>query len=53
MAALSQLDPFEIPNLVVDGTPGMAGAASVVFLNESAFTVFEDLADGYLDNVDP
>lgn len=49
--ALFERDPFEIPNLVVDGTPGYAGEASVVFLNDSAFTVFEDLADGVLDTV--
>lgn len=50
LAALFELDPFEIPNIVVDGTPGMAGAASVVFLADSAFEVFTDLADGRLDN---
>ncbi|MBK5268325.1 MAG: LCP family protein [Acidimicrobiia bacterium] len=49
LAALFELDPFEIPNIVVDGTPGMAGKASVVFLNDSAFNVFADLADGRLD----
>lgn len=49
LAALFELDPFEIPNIVVDGTPGMAGKASVVFLNDSAFDVFADLADGRLD----
>lgn len=51
LAALFELDPFEMPNLVVDGTPGMAGAASVVFLNDPAFEVFTDLADGRLDDV--
>ncbi len=50
MAALFELDPFEIPNIVVDGTAGMAGAASVVFLNDPAFEVFADLADGRLDD---
>ncbi len=51
MAALFGLDPFEIPNIVVDGTAGMAGAASVVFLNDPAFATFADLADGRLDDV--
>ena len=50
MAALFELDPFEIPNVVVDGTAGMAGAASVVFLNDPAFEMFADLADGRLDD---
>ncbi|MDH3194169.1 MAG: hypothetical protein OEM40_07630, partial [Acidimicrobiia bacterium] len=50
MAALFELDPFEIPNVVVDGTAGMAGAASVVFLNDPAFEMFTDLADGRLDD---
>jgi len=50
LAALFELDPFEIPNIVVDGTPGMAGKASVVFLNDPAFEVFADLADGQLDD---
>ncbi len=52
LAALFELDAFEIPNIVVDGTSGTAGSASVVFLNDGAFDVFEDLADGVLDNVD-
>lgn len=51
LAATFELRPFDIPNIVVDGTPGYAGEASVVFLNDSAFTVFEDLADGVLDTV--
>ncbi len=52
LAALFELDAFEIPNIVVDGTPGTAGSASVVFLNDGAFEVFEDLADGVLNRVE-
>ncbi len=50
-AALFYLEPFEIPNLVVPGTPGWAGEASVVYLDEGAGDIFEDLADGVLDTI--
>lgn len=36
----------EIPNFVAAGSPGRAGAASVVYLADSAYATFEDLQDG-------
>ncbi len=36
----------EIPNFVAAGTPGSAGAASVVYLSDSAYATFADLQDG-------
>lgn len=36
----------EIPNFVVAGSPGRAGAASVVYLADSAYATFDDLQDG-------
>ncbi|MDH3308041.1 MAG: LCP family protein [Acidimicrobiia bacterium] len=50
-AATFEFDPFEIPNLVVPGTAGRAGEASVVFLDDGAFAIFADLTDGVLDEV--
>lgn len=48
MVLNSNLD--EIPNLVASGSPGSAGGASVVYLHDSAYSTFEDLADGALGN---
>lgn len=39
-----------IPNVVAPGSAGSAGAASVVYLSDSASEVFADLADGRLGN---
>lgn len=36
----------EIPNFVAAGSPGRAGAASVVYLADSAYATFDDLQDG-------
>jgi LCP family protein required for cell wall assembly len=47
MAATAyELDPVELTNLVVPGSVGWAGSASVVFLEDGAFEIFEDLQDG-------
>ncbi|MDP8959708.1 MAG: LCP family protein, partial [Actinomycetota bacterium] len=49
LAATSYLlDPAQVPNVVVPGSVGSVGAASVVFLGDGAQTVFADLADGTL-----
>ena len=40
--------PAAVPNVVLPGSSGLAGQASVVFLSESASDVFADLADGRL-----
>ena len=44
LAVRSNLD--EMPNFVASCTPGRAGAASVVYLADSAYTTFADLQDG-------
>lgn len=38
-----------VPNVVLPGRPGRAGGASVVFLDDSANEVWNDLSDGRLD----
>ncbi len=48
-ASLYGLDFEETPNVVVPGSVGEAGSASVVFLGDGAQAIFEDLADGSLD----
>ena len=49
-AALFEQEPFEIPNLVLPGSPGWAGEASVVYLaEERSQEIFEDIADGTFD----
>lgn len=48
MAVASDLD--EIPNIVAPGRTGTAAGASVVFLDDSVPALFDDLADGHLDN---
>ena len=40
--------PAAVPNVVLPGSAGQAGQASVVFLADSASDVFADLADGRL-----
>jgi polyisoprenyl-teichoic acid--peptidoglycan teichoic acid transferase len=44
LAIKANLD--EMPNFVAAGSPGRAGAASVVYLADSAYATFEDLKDG-------
>jgi len=46
--AITQVDPTQASNVVAAGSPGQAGAASVVFLQDSAFDTFEDMLDGHL-----
>ncbi len=48
-ATLYELDPESVDNIVLPGSVGRAGAASVVFLEDAAFDVFADLEDGTLD----
>jgi LCP family protein required for cell wall assembly len=43
-------DEDAIPNVVVPGSAGWAGSASVVYLSDSANDVFADLEDGRLGN---
>jgi LCP family protein required for cell wall assembly len=47
--AITQVDPTQASNVVAAGSPGQAGAASVVFLQDSAFDTFEDMLDGHLE----
>ncbi len=48
-ATLYELDIAAVDNIVLPGRAGRAGAASVVFLDDAAFDIFADLADGTLD----
>lgn len=48
-AAITRIDPDNIVNVVAPGGTGMAGSASVVFLNNSVDALWEDLADGSLE----
>lgn len=48
-AALYELDTATVDNIVLPGSAGWAGAASVVFLDDAAFHIFADLEDGTLD----
>jgi anionic cell wall polymer biosynthesis LytR-Cps2A-Psr (LCP) family protein len=41
-------DLAAVQNVVVPGSPGTAGGASVVFLHDSATQIYADLADGRL-----
>jgi len=45
-AGAFELDPDAVDNLVLPGTLGTVGAASVVFLNPEAEDVYRDLEDG-------
>lgn len=49
-ASAYELSPLTLTNLVVPGTVGTAGAASVVRLDDGAFTIFEDLKDGLVED---
>lgn len=42
-------DLESVANVVAPGRTGTAGGASVVFLNDSVSSLWEDLADGHLD----
>ena len=48
-AAVVRIDPDEVVNVVAPGGTGSAGGASVVFLRDSVTDLWEDLADGRLD----
>ncbi len=48
-ASTYELDPVGLTNLVVPGTVGWAGSASVVHLDDTAFDIFSDLQDGLLE----
>lgn len=48
-AMVISADLDAVPNVVAPGRPGMAGAASVVFLDDSVTALWEDLADGTLE----
>lgn len=48
-ASSYELNPLTLTNIVVPGTVGTAGAASVVRLDEGALTIFEDLTDGLVE----
>lgn len=50
MAVSAELD--EDDNVVAPGSPGSAGGASVVFLHSSVSELWEDLADGTLEDED-
>lgn len=52
-ASLYVLDLAEVDNVVVPGSVGTAGGASVVFLDEEADLIFADLADGSLEVDEP
>ena len=49
-AAAVSADLENMPNVVVPGRGGRAGNASVVFLTEGGNAIWEDLADGRLDD---
>lgn len=49
-AAITRFDPESTENVVASGSTGTAGSASVVFLHDSAYQTFEDMADGKLGN---
>lgn len=47
--AVFELDPGELPNVVVTGSIERAAGRSVVVLNDEAAVIFEDVADGTLE----
>ncbi|MGA7098569.1 MAG: LCP family protein [Acidimicrobiia bacterium] len=49
-AAITRFDPEATDNVVASGSAGTAGNASVVFLHDSAYQTFADMADGKLGN---
>ncbi len=46
--AVYNVDLARTTNVVASGSAGSAGRASVVFLNDAAYTTFEDMQDGHL-----
>jgi LCP family protein required for cell wall assembly len=48
-AMVVSADLDTIPNVVAPGSPGSAGGASVVYLSDSVAELWEDLADGTLE----
>jgi LCP family protein required for cell wall assembly len=51
-ASVLRVDPAKVVNTVAPGGTGSAGGASVVFLSDSASSLWEDLADGSLEAPD-
>ena len=47
-AAISRVDMARTTNVVAAGSAGSAGRASVVYLQDGAYTTFEDMQDGHL-----
>ncbi len=47
-AGAYEMDPAAVANLVLPGTIGTAGAASVVYLDPEAEAVYRDLDDGII-----
>ncbi len=47
-AAITQVDPAQVGNVVAAGSGGTAGGASVVYLRDSAYETFADMTDGRL-----
>jgi anionic cell wall polymer biosynthesis LytR-Cps2A-Psr (LCP) family protein len=47
-AGAFELDPEMIPNVVLPGSIGVRGGASIVELSEGAFDILDDLEDGML-----
>jgi hypothetical protein len=49
-AAAHVADPEAIRNVVLPGSFGWVGAASVVFLGDAAQAIYADMADGLVGN---
>lgn len=49
-ATIVETDPDAVTNIVLPGSPGTVGSASVVFVGSSAPSVWQDAADGVLGN---
>ncbi|HEY7583060.1 MAG TPA: hypothetical protein VIB78_05505 [Acidimicrobiia bacterium] len=48
-AAVIRTDLSKTTNVVAPGSAGSAGNASVVYLRDSAYEMFEDMQDGHLE----
>lgn len=49
-AQLLETDSSAVHNIVLPGSPGQVGSASVVFVGSSAGSIWQDVADGSLDS---
>lgn len=49
-AMIVETDPDAVTNIVLPGSAGRVGSASVVFVGSSAPSIWQDVADGILDN---